>query len=75
MCAKYFLQIHLFEEIITELAIYYVDMKNKQHSGLCNKCKTCISLKLNLRIDWKFGHKLILTVSTEQCHKNSISKS
>ena len=43
MCAKYFLQINLFEEIIAELAIYYVDMKNIQHSGLtglCNKCNT-----------------------------------
>ena len=40
MCAKYFLQIHLYEEIIVELAIYYVDMKNIQHSGLCNKCNT-----------------------------------
>ena len=38
MRAKYFLRIHLFEEIIAELAIYYMDMKNKQHSGICNKC-------------------------------------
>ena len=37
--------------------------------------KTCITLKSNLRIDWKFGHWLILSISTEQCHKNSISKS
>ncbi len=28
MCVKYVLQINLFEEIIAELAIYYVDMKN-----------------------------------------------
>ena len=38
--------------------------------------KTCISLKRNLRIEWKFGHyKLILNLSTEKCHQNSISKS
>ena len=29
--------------------------------------KMCVSLKSNLRIDWKFGHKLILNVSTEKC--------
>ena len=39
----------------------------------CNK--TGITLKPNLRIDWKFGHKLTLSIFTEQCHKNSISKS
>ena len=49
MCAKYFLQIHLFKEIIAVLAIYYVDMKNKLMD--------------------------IVSISTEQCHKNSISKS
>ena len=32
--------------------------------------KTCITHKQNLRIDWKFGNKLILSVSTELCHKN-----
>ena len=66
MCAKYFLEIHLFEDIIAELAVYYVDMKNKQHIGLnkmqCNK--TCIILKRNLQIDWKCGHKLILSIDT-----------
>ena len=42
MYAKCFFQIHLFEEIIAALAIYYVDMKMKniQHCGLCNRCKT-----------------------------------
>ena len=38
LCAKYFLQIHLLEEIMAELAIYYDDMENIQRSGLCNKC-------------------------------------
>ena len=33
------------------------------------------TLKHNLRIDWKFGNKLILSVSTEQCHKNNNSES
>ena len=37
--------------------------------------KTCMTLKRNLRIDWKFGTKLILSTSTEQCHKNNISES
>ena len=37
--------------------------------------KTCITLKHNLRIDWKFGHERILSISTKQCHKRSISKS
>ncbi len=37
--------------------------------------KMCITLKRNLRTEWKFGHRLILSISTEQCHKNSISKS
>ena len=49
-----------------------------KYSGLCNECNTvkkCITLKRNLQIDWKFGHNLILSISTEQCHKNNISKS
>ncbi len=33
--------------------------------------KTCIAHKRNLRINWKFGNKLISSISTEQCHKNS----
>ncbi len=37
--------------------------------------KTCITLKRNPRFDWKFGNKLILCISTDQCHKNNISKS
>ena len=37
--------------------------------------KTSITLKRNLRIDWKFGNKLILSISSEQCHKNTISES
>ena len=32
MCAKYFLQIHLFAEMITELVIYYANIKNIQYS-------------------------------------------
>ncbi len=31
--------------------------------------KMCITLKRNLRIEWKFGHRLILSISTEQSHK------
>ncbi len=37
--------------------------------------KTCITLKRNLRTDWTFGIKLILSVSSEQCPKNIISES
>ena len=37
--------------------------------------KMSITLERNLRIVWKFGHRLILSISTEQSHKNSISKS
>ncbi len=37
--------------------------------------KTCINLKRILRIDWKIVHKLILSISIEQCHKSSIAKS
>ncbi len=33
------------------------------------------TLKHNLRIEWKFGHRLILSISNEQGHKNSISES
>ena len=40
MFAKSFLVIHLFEEIIAEFVIYYVNMENIQHSGLYNKCNT-----------------------------------
>ena len=32
--------------------------------------KTCITLKRKLRFDWKFGNKLILSISTELCHKS-----
>ncbi len=32
--------------------------------------KTCITHKWNLRIDWKFENKLILSISTELRHKN-----
>ncbi len=32
--------------------------------------KICIALKNSLRIDWKFGNKLILSISTELCDKN-----
>ena len=35
--------------------------------------KTCITLESNLKIDWKFGNELILSISSEQCHKNIIS--
>ena len=31
-----------------------------------------ITHKRKLRMDWKFGSKHILSVSTELCHKNSI---
>ncbi len=51
MCAKYFFQIHLFGEMIAELAIYYVNMTN-----------TTVAYASR-------------TISTKQCHKNSISKS
>ncbi len=34
--------------------------------------KTCITLKRNLRIDWKFGNKLISSISTELSHKSSM---
>ncbi len=34
--------------------------------------KTCVTQKLNLGIDWKCGNKLILSISTELCHKNML---
>ena len=37
--------------------------------------KMCITLKCNFRIDWKFGNKLILPKSSEQCYKNIIPQS
>ena len=37
--------------------------------------KTCITLKRNLRIYWKFGNKLILSISCDQCRNNIISES
>ncbi len=45
---------------------------NYQHSGLCNSMITCITHKCNLGIDWKFGNMLILSISTELCHKNNM---
>ena len=34
--------------------------------------KTCITHKPNLRMDRKFGNKLILPISTDLCHKNNM---
>ena len=34
--------------------------------------KMCITHNRNLRIDWKFWNKLIQSISTELCHKNSM---
>ncbi len=52
MCVKYFLRIHLFEELIAELDMYYVDMKTIQRSGLVTSTleytPTCITLTRNL---------------------------
>ncbi len=36
--------------------------------------KTCITHKRKLRIDWKFGNKLILSISTELSLKVSITR-
>ena len=36
----------------------------------CSNSKTCIiTHELNVRMDWKFGNKQILIISTELCHK------
>ena len=51
--------------------------KNYQHSGLCSSkrdSKTCITRKSRVRMDWKFGNKLILSIPTERCHKSSMLK-
>ncbi len=42
-----------------------------QLSGLCNS-KTCITHKRNLGIGCKFENKLIPSMCTELCHKNSV---
>ena len=34
--------------------------------------KSCITHKLNIKIDWNFGNKLILYISTELCPKISM---
>ena len=72
MCAKYFLQIHSFGEISTELSIYYVDIEITTIVAYATLrySKTCITHKRNLRVDGKFGNKIILSTSTELCHKN-----
>ena len=36
---------------------------------------TCKTSKHNLRIDWKIGNKLILSISAELCHKISMLRS
>ena len=33
--------------------------------------KTSRTQKSNLRIDWKFGNKLLSSISTELCHKKN----
>ena len=48
---------------------------NYQHSGLYVTVwysKTCITHKRNLRIDWNFGNMLLLSASTDSCHKNNM---
>ncbi len=54
---KYFLQIHLIEDVITELADYYVDMKNigLQHivayrSNKCNTVKCAYQTNANSKL-------------------------
>ncbi len=45
--AKYFLQIHLFGEMIVELSIYYVDIRNTvvYNNARVQYSKTCITHK------------------------------
>ncbi len=66
LCSKYFLQIHLIGEIITKLSIYYVDINIPSivAYAIVQYSKTCVTHKCNLRIDWKFRNKLILSTST-----------
>ena len=73
VCTVIFLQINLFDEIITELLIYYVNMKNMiVVYATVWYSKKCITHKRSPRTDWKFENNLLLSVSTELCHNNSI---
>ncbi len=73
MCAKDFLQIYLFGEIIGRIVYLLCRHRHYHHIGAYTTLpysKTCISQKQHFRIDWKIGRKLILSISTELCHKN-----
>ena len=74
MSVKYFLQFHLFVEIIGKVLIYYyVDMiiTNILAYATVQYNKTCITHKLSESTE-NFGNKLLLSISTELCHKHII---
>ena len=52
------------------IANYYVDIINTMPSG-----PAIVLYSTNLSIDWKFGNKLILYISTELCHEITMLKS
>ena len=65
-------KIFLANSFSAELSIYYVDIEITTIIAYATLqyTKTCMTHKRNLRIDCKFRNKLILSISTELCHKN-----
>ncbi len=61
------LQINLFDEIIGQIVYYYVDIiiTNIVAYAMVRYSKMCITHTRSLRIDLKFGNKLILSISTD----------
>ena len=56
------------------MSIYYADITvtNIKPYAKVWYSKTCLIHKRNLKIDWNFGTNLILYISTELRHKNSM---
>ncbi len=67
------------------LRIGYLLCRHEKYTTYCGRCHKCNTtervkaLKCNVQVSELTGYldiyKLILSISTEQCHKNSISKS
>ena len=57
---------------MAELSIFYVDIEitTMVAYATLRYSKTCVTHKLNLRIDCKFGNKLVLSIPSKLCHKN-----
>ena len=61
----------MFGKIITKFALNYVNIINFNIVAYATvrHSKTCTTHKCDFRINWKFGNKLILPVSTKVVRK------